>query len=59
MGGLDSEVRDGMRTEGDVAIKMDDAAVLRANVFRPMHASPEHPAYVLLPFVLQVMKAKR
>src|SRR5262249_57604736 len=30
-----SEVRDGMRIDWDVPIKMDDGLVLRADVFRP------------------------
>jgi len=31
-----SEVRDGMRIDWDVPIKMDDGLVLRADVFRPI-----------------------
>src|SRR5207244_5238990 len=31
-----SEVRDGMRIEWDVPVKMDDGLVLRADVFRPV-----------------------
>jgi uncharacterized protein len=31
-----SETRDGMRIDWDVAIPMDDGAVLRADVFRPL-----------------------
>ena len=33
-----SELRDGMRVEWDVAIRMDDGLVLRADVFRPAAA---------------------
>ena len=32
-----TEVRDGMRIDFDVPITMDDGAVLRADVFRPVH----------------------
>ena len=32
-----TEVRDGMRTDFDVPITMDDGVVLRADVFRPLH----------------------
>ena len=35
MGSTVSEVRDGMHTDWDVAIVMDDGLVLRADVFRP------------------------
>jgi uncharacterized protein len=35
MGSLKSEARDGMRIDWDVAIKMDDGLVLRADVYRP------------------------
>src|SRR4051812_45847908 len=31
-----SEIRDGMRIDWDVPIKMDDGLVLRADVFRPV-----------------------
>jgi len=31
-----SEVRDGMRIEWDVPIRMEDGVVLRADVFRPV-----------------------
>lgn len=31
-----SEVRDGMRVDWDVPIRMDDGVVLRADVFRPV-----------------------
>jgi predicted acyl esterase len=31
-----SEVRDGMRIDWDVPIRMDDGLVLRADVFRPV-----------------------
>ncbi len=31
-----SEIRDGMRIDWDVAIKMDDGVILRADVFRPV-----------------------
>jgi predicted acyl esterase len=33
---LNSEIRDGMRIDWDVPIKMDDGIVLRADVFRPI-----------------------
>ena len=36
MNALKSEVRDGMRIDWDVPIKMDDGLVLRADVFRPV-----------------------
>ncbi len=41
----ETEVRDGMRIEWDVAIKMDDGLTLRADVFRPI-AAGRHPAIV-------------
>jgi hypothetical protein len=31
-----SEVRDGMRVDWDVPVKMDDGLVLRADVYRPI-----------------------
>src|SRR5262245_24998253 len=34
--GFDTEVRDGMRIDWDVSIRMDDGVVLRADVFRPV-----------------------
>jgi predicted acyl esterase len=37
-----SELRDGMRIEWDVAVRMDDGLVLRADVFRP-DDSARHP----------------
>jgi len=40
-----SEVRDGMRIDWDVPIKMDDDLVLRADVFRPV-AEGRYPALV-------------
>jgi predicted acyl esterase len=40
-----SEIRDGMRTDWDVPIKMDDGIVLRADVFRPV-APGKYPALV-------------
>lgn len=42
MGDFNSEVRDGMRIDWDVPIKMDDGVVLRADVFRPDDDEP-HP----------------
>ncbi|MCJ7595389.1 MAG: hypothetical protein MUO52_11525, partial [Desulfobacterales bacterium] len=36
MSAMRSEIRDGMRIEWDVEIKIDDGAVLRADVFRPI-----------------------
>ena len=36
MNALKSEIRDGMRIDWDVPIKMDDGLVLRADVFRPV-----------------------
>ena len=35
MGATKSEIRDGMRIDWDVPIKMDDGLVLRADVYRP------------------------
>ena len=35
MNGYQSEIRDGMRIDWDVPIKMDDGVVLRADVYRP------------------------
>jgi uncharacterized protein len=43
--GNKSEVRDGMRIDWDVAIKMDDGLELRADVYRPV-AEGRHPAIV-------------
>ncbi|MGH8640192.1 MAG: CocE/NonD family hydrolase [Burkholderiales bacterium] len=40
-----SEVRDGMRIDWDVPIRMDDGLVLRADVFRPV-AKGKYPAIV-------------
>jgi hypothetical protein len=40
-----SEVRDGMRIDWDVPIRMDDGLVLRADVFRPV-AEGRYPAIV-------------
>jgi len=40
-----SEVRDGMRIDWDVPIKMDDGLVLRADVFRPVKEG-QYPAIV-------------
>jgi uncharacterized protein len=40
-----SEVRDGMRIDWDVPIRMDDGLVLRADVFRPV-AEGKYPAIV-------------
>jgi predicted acyl esterase len=40
-----SEIRDGMRIDWDVPIKMDDGIVLRADVFRPI-APGRYPALV-------------
>jgi predicted acyl esterase len=40
-----SEVRDGMRIDWDVPIKMDDGLVLRADVFRPV-TEGQYPALV-------------
>jgi hypothetical protein len=40
-----SEVRDGMRVDWDVPIKMDDGLVLRADVFRPVKEG-QYPAIV-------------
>jgi predicted acyl esterase len=40
-----SEIRDGMRIDWDVPIKMDDGIVLRADVFRPI-APGKYPALV-------------
>jgi predicted acyl esterase len=40
-----SEVRDGMRIDWDVPIKMDDGLVLRADVFRPVKQG-KYPAIV-------------
>jgi len=40
-----SEVRDGMRIDWDVPIRMDDGIVLRADVFRPV-AEGKYPALV-------------
>ncbi len=36
MNAAQSEVRDGMRLEFDIAIEADDGAILRADVFRPL-----------------------
>jgi hypothetical protein len=36
MGAQESEIRDGMRIDWDVAIEMDDGLVLRADVYRPI-----------------------
>ena len=43
MGEFKSEIRDGMRIDWDVPIKMDDGVVLRADVFRPMKEA-KYPA---------------
>ena len=40
-----SEIRDGMRIDWDVPIRMDDGVVLRADVFRPV-APGKYPALV-------------
>ncbi len=40
-----SEQRDGMQIDWDVAIEMDDRAVLRADVFRPLR--PGHYPVIL------------
>jgi predicted acyl esterase len=40
-----SEIRDGMRIDWDVPIRMDDGVVLRADVFRPV-AEGKYPALV-------------
>ncbi|MGH7553029.1 MAG: CocE/NonD family hydrolase, partial [Longimicrobiales bacterium] len=40
-----SEVRDGMRIDWDVSIRMDDGLVLRADVFRPVKEG-KYPALV-------------
>jgi len=40
-----SEIRDGMRIDWDVPVKMDDGIVLRADVFRPV-APGKYPALV-------------
>jgi hypothetical protein len=40
-----SEIRDGMRIEWDVPLKMDDGLVLRADVYRPI-ATGKYPAIV-------------
>jgi hypothetical protein len=42
MGAIRREVRDGMQIDWDVAVKMDDGLVLRADVFRPL-ASGKYP----------------
>jgi len=38
------EVRDGMLIEWDVPIEMDDGAVMRADVFRPLDETTRYPA---------------
>ncbi len=40
-----SEIRDGMRIDWDVPVRMDDGVVLRADVFRPV-AEGKYPALV-------------
>jgi predicted acyl esterase len=45
MSEIKSEVRDGMRIDWDVPIRMDDGVVLRADVFRPV-AEGRYPALV-------------
>ena len=45
MGEYKSEVRDGMRIDWDVPIRMDDGVLLRADVFRPV-AQGRYPALV-------------
>jgi predicted acyl esterase len=40
-----SEIRDGMRIDWDVPVKMDDGVVLRADVFRPVNPG-RYPALV-------------
>jgi len=45
MSDFKSEVRDGMRIDWDVPIRMDDGVVLRADVFRPV-AEGKYPALV-------------
>jgi len=42
---MKTEIRDGMRIEWDVAIRMDDGIVLRADVFRPV-GDGRYPAIV-------------
>ena len=37
MQALKSEIRDGMRIDWDMPIKMDDGLILRADIFRPTH----------------------
>ena len=39
-----SEVRDGMRIDWDVPIKMDDGLVLRCDVYRPVAEDKKYPA---------------
>jgi len=45
MSEYNSEIKDGMRIDWDVPIRMDDGIVLRADVFRPM-AEGKYPALV-------------
>ena len=45
MSEIKSEVRDGMRIDWDVPIRMDDGNVLRADVYRPV-AEGKYPALV-------------
>lgn len=49
MTGERSEVRDGMRIDWDVGIRMDDELVLRADVFRPVSAPSDGGAPVQFP----------
>src|SRR5438093_11287998 len=37
-----SEVRDGMRIDWDIPVRMDDGLVLRADVYRPLQAGKYH-----------------
>jgi len=51
-----SEIRDGMRIDWDVPVRMDDGIVLRADVFRPVNPGrypalgPHHQDIVIAPF---------
>ena len=38
-----TEVRDGMRIDWDVPVKMEDGLVLRADVYRPLDEAKKYP----------------
>jgi hypothetical protein len=40
-----NEIRDGMRIDWDVPIAMDDGAIVRADIFRPI-AEGRYPAII-------------